>query len=186
MRTLITLTFFVCMLTAAVADDTLEMRLGAKWERTNVPRPTANGWTWHTWQHRERADLLTIACNPMKRDLTSYGDLDRAMDFASSAYPVWLNSDDFPSEESWSRFGQQFLKLKTDSIRATDTTGKTERVPIISYVMVNDDDTRSFMANGFVVCVADNTYYIQHNSKRPISDATARDALRQLLKQLDR
>jgi len=102
------------------------------------------------------------------------------MDFASSAYPDWLNTDDFPSWRNPDHdFSPKFLKLKTDTTRTN-----SKRVPIISYVMVNDDHPRSFMANGRVVCIKDTTCYIQHNSKHPISDDVVIDVMRRLLDQL--
>ena len=131
----------------------------------------------HLSQFRQR---ITIAKNLKPRKLTSDGDLDRAMDFASSASPRWLDTADFPC---WGHDGREFdprfLKLQKSFVR--HPTNKKKRIPAISYVMVNEESDRSFIVVGAVVCVGSTTYYIQHNSKRPISDAIVKRVLRRVV-----
>jgi hypothetical protein len=57
-------------------------------------------WGFNLWRNKNNGDILTVATDPFNRPLDSFADLDRAMDFSSSAYPEWLTETGFPN---WQR-----------------------------------------------------------------------------------
>ena len=178
MRTAMLILVGLFITSSVFAVEPLDLKLDNNWKRTSEP-PPKDGWSWQTWRH-ERGDILTIAEHAVARKLTSDGDLDRAMDFASSAYPQWMETTEFPTWDD-EDFDPRFLKLKTDFTR--NPTETDERIPIISYVMVNESTEHPLMAIGAVVCIGNSTYYIQHNSKQPISDDTVSFTLRRVMAQ---
>jgi len=177
MRTTLLAFLTVFLITSGNASEPLDLQLNGGWKRSAAPQPKGD-WSWQMWRN-ERGDLLTLATQSRIWKMTSYGDLDRAMDFAASAYPNWLDNDEFPTEGDEFDNGVSFLKLKTDSIRNPEKDGKP--IPTISYVMVNEKRDDPFMAVGSAVCVGGSTYYIQHNSKRPISEWTVIHSLRRVV-----
>ena len=160
-----------------LAVEPLDLELDRSWELVTAPQAQPK-WSWQSWRN-EQGDLLTVATNKFVWKLTPH---DRVMDFASSAHPEWLNTTDFPSWRNEDHaFEPRFLKMQVDT-----TGGKAKghkRIPIISYVMVNDHRQHAYMAVGAVVCIGDSTYYIQHNSKRPISDVTVIHSLHRVVSQ---
>lgn len=161
----------------ALAADALDPELDSSWQIETAPPPQPK-WSWQSWRN-EQGDLLTIATNKFVWKLTPH---DRVMDYASSAHPDWLNTTDFPSWRNEDHvFEPRFLKMHLDTTRAKASGDKPIR--IITYVMVNDHRQHAYMAVGAVVCIGGSTYYIQHNSKRPISDWTVIHSLRRVVSQ---
>ena len=141
-------------------------------------------WRFQLWRNKNNGDVLTVATDPFSRPLDSYTDLDRAMDFASSTYPEWLNETGFPNWRSEDlNYEPRFLKLQKAKLkyRANENAEATEE-NVIEYCMVNHDDKSPMMSNGIVINSNAVTYYVQLTSKRPISDLIPREIVQQLQK----
>ena len=161
------------------ASDIFSPQLSAEWVAvdTNDVKVKYAGWDLQLWRHDKNGSLLVIAKDPMDRSLDSGADLDRAMDFATSAHPEWIPADDFPTWRSEDfDYEPRFIKLSLSKF----TTGKVT-VPAVEYSMVNENDLIPMMANGLVAKLPSGTRYVQLTSTRPISDAIPRDVLRQLV-----
>ena len=153
------------------------IELSADWTPSNDSRRHED-WTFNTWRN-QRGDLLTVALNGTRRELNSYGDLDRAMDFATSAYPAWLEPNEFRAGLD-DDDNPRFLKLQSEPLRIK---GNANKWPHISYVMVNDNGSHSFMAVGAVICVGNETYYVQHSTSHHVDDILVDRIVRQLVQQ---
>lgn len=137
------------------ASDLFTPKLDKDWvlvETTGIAQ-NYEEWSFQLWRNKNNGDLLTVATDRFTRPLDSYADLDRAMDFASSAYPEWLNEPGFPNWRSDdTNYEPRFLKLQKTKLkyRANETAEATEK-NAIEYCMVNDDEQSPVMANGIVI-----------------------------------
>ena len=186
MRSLIILILLSAAGELSYASDVFAPKLGKNWvsvETTGIAQKYKD-WRFQLWRNKNNGDVLTVATDPFSRHLDSYADLDRAMDFASSAYPEWLNETGFPNWRSEDlNYEPRFLKLQKARLkyRANENAEATEE-NAIEYCMVNDDDKSPLMANGIVINSNAVTYYVQLTSKRPISDLIPREIVQQLQK----
>ena len=103
------------------------------------------------------------------------------MNFASSRKPKWIDAPAFSLPRK-SGAPLRFLKLSRETFDVQDRgTGVRSTVPTLSYVGVYENETKPFMAVGAVVCIKGNTFLLQHNSSRPISDKIPAETLPQIL-----
>ena len=168
------------------ASDLFTPKLDTDWVSvdTTAIAEKYKDWEFQLWRNKKNGDLLTVAIDPFARPLDSYADLDRAMDFASSAYPEWLDKAQFPNWRSEDlNYEPRFLKLQKAKLkyRANENAEATEE-NAIEYCMVNDDDKSPLMSNGIVFNSNTATYYVQLTSKRPINDLIPREVVQQLQK----
>ena len=178
MRVLTSLLMSLVFQVSMLASEPFTPKLDDEWVTVDGSSIKAKykDWDLQLWSNKRNGNLLTIAKDPIARQLDSWGDLDRAMDFATSAYPEWISNRDFPT---WKNANPdldcRFIKLQQSKL-----TIKKSELAAVEFSMVNDQDDLPLMANGFVVNLSKSTYYVQLTSIRPISDMIPRDLVRQL------
>jgi hypothetical protein len=170
----------------SLKPDPFIPKLDPEWSRVDTTSidNAYKEWNFRIWRNKTNGNLLTIAMDPITRELDGYGDLDRAMDFASSAHPEWLHDEKYPNWKTDDRnYEPRFIKLQ----HAKDTVGKSPtgdacKTLGIEYCMVNEDEDElsSMMACGFVFNVAGRTYYVQITSSRPVSDLVPKEIMKQM------
>jgi len=186
MRSLIVLILLSAAGELSYASDLFTPKLDEVWVSVDTLdfAQKHKDWNLQLWRNTTNGDLLTVATDPFSRPLDSHADLDRAMDFSSSAYPEWLNQAGFPNWRSDDlNYEPRFLKLQKTKLKyRSPQSGEATESSAIEYCMVNDDDQTPLMANGIVINSKAYTYYIQFTSKRPISDLIPREIVKQLQK----
>lgn len=186
MRLIIYILPLITLSSFAYAGDLIVPKLDEDW--ISIESSKLNGkyqsWNFRLWQNRKNGDLLVFATDPIGRPLDSYADLDRAMDFASSAHPEWMNHPAFANWQSEkANYDPRFLKLEKTKLKNREAEiAKEIDLNAIEYCMVSDYEQFPFMANGIVTNVNERTYYVQLISKRPISNSIPRKIIEQLQK----
>lgn len=168
----------------SLRTDTFIPKLDPEWSRVDTSKldESYKDWNFRIWRDKTNGNLITIATDPIARKLDGYGDLDRAMDFASSAHPEWLHDAKFPNwKTDEQNYEPRFIKLQ----HTKDTVGKSPNVNApesrrIEYCMVNEDELSSMMACGFVFNVNGRTYCVQITSSRPVSDLVPKEIMKQM------
>ena len=184
MRILHLLLLIVLLCPLSFAADPFNPKLDPEWSRVEAVNVDIayKGWEIRIWRNARNGDLITIASDPLLRQLDGYGDLDRAMDFATSAYPEWLHDTKFPNWRTKDRnYEPRFVKLQ----HSKEPIGKSKNgdAPTthgIEYCMVNEDELSSMMVCGFVANVVGRTYYVQITSNRPVADLIPKEIIKQM------
>ena len=161
----------ISTLLAELADEQDNLiavvNVGAEWDEIQLPKELKKErWTVRMFRDTKNGDLLTLA----RLEFAGLRSFDDAWEFAPTGYPFW-----FPQNKYYT-----INTLKTEWLDNRPENARQK----VAYTVVNEhesgkrDDT--IMANGFVVNIGDGAYYIQHSSKAPIPDCTARNVLRNL------
>ena len=157
----------------ATALDALDLVPDTEWDPVEPETDAPKGWQLRMFRHRETGDLLTIAADPVQRDLRTAGSLDRAMEFAPSGFPYWIEKENRGYTLSSLRLDKTSLSLRGERVRT--------QLPVIFYTMVNEDESEAtLMAHGLVFVISGKTYYVQHTSRKPIRDWFAKSVVKRL------